>query len=168
MGDGGLRPKLVASSAVSILAWEPGMGERRVLHARGRGGCLAGLGAGVKDSGWVAGGEEGAGVMLPPRHGWESPGPGCADVVPGSSHLSPPLFSQLRQSLLRREKGGRWESIPLHTAAAQSQGANLLAFLGKSQPTLLGRENKQIAFTHPSKHCPPRPGARGIWTLQRV
>lgn len=48
-------------------------GEHQVLHVRGRGGCLAGLGAGVKDPDWVEGGEEGEGAMLPPRHVWESP-----------------------------------------------------------------------------------------------
>lgn len=36
----------------------------------------AGVGAGVKDLGWVVGEEEeeeGAGAMLPPGRGWESP-----------------------------------------------------------------------------------------------
>lgn len=44
-----------------------------MLHVRGKGGCSAGLGAGVKDPDWVDGGEEGEGAMLPPWHVWESP-----------------------------------------------------------------------------------------------
>lgn len=86
--------------------------------------------------------------------------PQLPSVLKGSSCHSPPLFSQHRQSLLQREKGGRRESILLGTAVgstAWSQGANLLALLGRSQPAL-GRENEHIVFTHPSKHGPPCTG----------
>lgn len=92
VGDGGLHPESVASSAVPVPAWEPGTGERRVLHARGRGECSAGLGAGVKDPGWV--GRRARGATLPPRHGWESPGSrlcrrGAREQSPFSSSLLP-------------------------------------------------------------------------------
>lgn len=75
------------------------------------------------------------------------------------------LSSPSIASLLQREKGGRRESILLGTAAAWSQGANLLALLGRSQPAL-GREKIQTVFTHPSKHGPPYTGTREKWTLQ--
>lgn len=67
-----MHPASVASLAAPIPGWELGAGGVPGAAREGQGWVLSG--AGVKGPGWVVGGEEGAGAMLPPWHGWESPG----------------------------------------------------------------------------------------------
>lgn len=129
MGHGGLHPEPTASLAAPIPSWELGAREGQC--------CVggAGVGAGVKDPGWVVCEEEGAGVMEEPQLPsvlmwyWE------AVII---LLLSSPSIT----SLLQREKGGRRESILLGTAVAWSQGTNLLALLGRSQPALGRKINR--------------------------
>lgn len=130
--------------------------------------CSAGLGAGVKDPGWVVGGEEGTGVMLPPRQGWESPSSRLCQRGAGKQS---PFFSTLLPALLvpaPKGEGRKEGEQPSWHSSHPEPGCKPTCLPGKDPAQVLGRENKQIASTHPSEHCAPHPGACGTWTLQRV
>lgn len=97
-------------------------GELQMLHARGWGLGSKGMGAGCGE------------ICCPEPTG--GAGRALWAVVIDRGHLSP-LFSQLCQSPLPRERGERRENI-----LVACQGANLL--------TLLGRENTRTPLlTHP-------------------
>lgn len=136
VGDGGLCPESATGSAAPVPSRESGAGERRVLHARGRGGCAVGLGAGVKGPGWAVGGEEGGGSnatamawlgepRLPavPARRWE---------VVVFLLLSSPSFAGLC-SKGRREEGGRASLL-----AQQLPGARARSYLLSREGASLG------------------------------
>jgi len=160
-GDRGFVPRIGGQLG------RPGLGARR----GGSAGCCmrgAGVGAGCWGEGSRLGGGWGGGCGSDASAAaWlgETPTPGCADTVLGSSHLSP-LFSQLCQSLLRGEKGGRRESIPLGMAAAQSQGTNPLTLLGRSQPLTPGKGKQTESLYSPVQTLPSSPGS--AWKLDFV
>lgn len=127
-------------------------GERRVLHVRGRGGCSAGLGAGVKGPGWVVGGEEGAGAMLPPWHGWESPGSqlcrcGAGKQLSFSSSLLP--ASRVPAPKGEGRKEGEHPSLQGSRPGARAQTYSC-SWERASLRSWEGKMNRKPLLTHPN------------------